>query len=93
MILYKLRIESANCITIFRFTSDSGSAQAFSPSLNHQPRSTSPATSAAAKGAAFAKNQAWLEIMGCGIDPEIWSGYAFGMGVDRTGADYFFASQ
>ena len=20
----------------------------------------------------------------CGIDPEVWSGYAFGMGVDRT---------
>jgi len=23
-------------------------------------------------------------IQNCGIDPEVWSGYAFGMGVDRT---------
>ncbi|MEI6222921.1 MAG: phenylalanine--tRNA ligase subunit alpha, partial [bacterium] len=41
------------------------------------------------------KKSGWLEIMGCGmvhpnvmrncgIDPEEWSGYAFGMGVDRT---------
>ncbi|KZK73693.1 MAG: phenylalanine--tRNA ligase subunit alpha [Pelodictyon luteolum] len=47
------------------------------------------------KGCRVCKKSGWLEIMGCGmvhpnvmrsagIDPEIWSGYAFGMGVDRT---------
>jgi phenylalanyl-tRNA synthetase alpha chain len=40
------------------------------------------------------KGTGWLEIMGCGmvdpnvlknanIDPEIYSGYAFGMGIER----------
>ena len=40
------------------------------------------------------KGTGWLEIMGCGmvdpnvlqncgIDPEIYSGFAFGMGIDR----------
>ncbi len=39
-------------------------------------------------------NKGWLEFLGCGmvdpnvlktvnIDPEIWNGFAFGMGVDR----------
>jgi len=47
------------------------------------------------KGCKVCKKSGWLEIMGCGmihpnvmrncnIDPETWSGYAFGMGVDRT---------
>ncbi len=47
------------------------------------------------KGCKVCKHSGWLEIMGCGmvhpnvmrncgIDPETWSGYAFGMGVDRT---------
>lgn len=47
------------------------------------------------KGCRVCKKSGWLEIMGCGmvhpnvmrdcgIDPEVWSGYAFGMGVDRT---------
>jgi phenylalanyl-tRNA synthetase alpha chain len=47
------------------------------------------------KGCRVCKKSGWLEIMGCGmvhpnvmrncgIDPELWSGYAFGMGVDRT---------
>jgi len=47
------------------------------------------------KGCKVCKKSGWLEIMGCGmvhpnviqncgIDPEVWSGYAFGMGVDRT---------
>lgn len=47
------------------------------------------------KGCRVCKSSGWLEIMGCGmvhpavlrncgIDPEEWSGYAFGMGVDRT---------
>jgi phenylalanyl-tRNA synthetase alpha chain len=47
------------------------------------------------KGCRVCKKSGWLEIMGCGmvhpnvmrncgIDPEIWTGYAFGMGVDRT---------
>jgi phenylalanyl-tRNA synthetase alpha chain len=47
------------------------------------------------KGCRVCKKSGWLEIMGCGmvhpnvmrncgIDPEDWTGYAFGMGVDRT---------
>lgn len=46
------------------------------------------------KGCAFCKHTGWVEILGCGmvdpnvlqacgIDPEIYSGYAFGMGVER----------
>lgn len=47
------------------------------------------------KGCKVCKQSGWLEILGCGmvhpnvlrncgIDPEQWSGFAFGMGVDRT---------
>lgn len=47
------------------------------------------------KGCKVCKQSGWLEILGCGmvhpnvlrncgIDPEIYSGYAFGMGVERT---------
>ncbi len=47
------------------------------------------------KGCRVCKNSGWLEILGsgmvhpnvltaCGIDPEIYTGYAFGMGIDRT---------
>ncbi len=46
------------------------------------------------KGCAFCKWTGWVEILGCGmvdpnvlkacgIDPEIYSGYAFGMGIER----------
>jgi phenylalanyl-tRNA synthetase alpha chain len=46
-------------------------------------------------GCRVCKNSGWLEIGGCGmvhpnvlrncgIDPEIYSGYAFGMGIERT---------
>ena len=46
------------------------------------------------KGCRICKQTGWLEIMGCGmvhpkvlemsgVDPEIWTGFAFGMGVDR----------
>lgn len=46
------------------------------------------------KGCAFCKGTGWVEILGCGmvdpnvlkacgIDPDIYSGYAFGMGVER----------
>ncbi len=46
------------------------------------------------KGCAFCKGTGWVEILGCGmvdpnvlkacgIDPEVYSGYAFGMGVER----------
>jgi len=46
------------------------------------------------KGCPFCKHTGWVEILGCGmvdpnvlrdcgIDPEIYSGYAFGMGVER----------
>jgi len=46
------------------------------------------------KGCSVCKYEGWLEILGCGMihpqvfrnvgyDPEIWRGYAFGLGVDR----------
>jgi phenylalanyl-tRNA synthetase alpha chain len=46
------------------------------------------------KGCRICKNSGWLEIAGAGMvdpnvlktvgyDPEIWSGYAFGMGIER----------
>jgi phenylalanyl-tRNA synthetase alpha chain len=46
------------------------------------------------KGCKICKNTGWLEIMGCGMvdpsvlentkmDPKIYSGFAFGMGIDR----------
>lgn len=46
------------------------------------------------KGCAFCKNTGWVEILGCGmvdpavleangIDPDKYTGYAFGMGVER----------
>lgn len=46
------------------------------------------------KGCTLCKHSGWLEVAGCGmvdpqvlqnchIDPEIYSGYAFGMGIDR----------
>lgn len=45
-------------------------------------------------GCATCKHTGWIEIMGagmihpkvlqeCNIDPEVWSGFAFGMGIDR----------
>jgi phenylalanyl-tRNA synthetase alpha chain len=47
------------------------------------------------KGCRICKESGWLEILGCGmvhpavlrncgIDPEVYSGYAFGMGIERT---------
>ena len=46
------------------------------------------------KGGAFCKGTGWVEILGCGmvdpnvlrscgIDPDVYSGYAFGMGIER----------
>lgn len=46
------------------------------------------------KGCAFCKETGWVEILGCGmvdpnvlkscnIDPEIYTGYAFGLGIER----------
>ena len=46
------------------------------------------------KGGPMCKKTGWLEIMGCGMvdpavlkmvgyDPEKWSGYAWGMGIER----------
>lgn len=46
------------------------------------------------KGCSFCKHTGWVEILGCGmvdpnvlrdngIDPERYTGYAFGMGVER----------
>jgi phenylalanyl-tRNA synthetase alpha chain len=47
------------------------------------------------KGCRVCKHAGWLEIMGCGmvhpnvlrncnIDPDVYSGYAWGMGIERT---------
>ena len=47
-----------------------------------------------ATGCGFCKNTGWLEILGCGMvdpevyksvnyDPEKWTGFAFGMGIER----------
>jgi phenylalanyl-tRNA synthetase alpha chain len=49
------------------------------------------------KGCRMCKHTGWLEVLGCGmvdpnvlrgvgIDPEVYTGYAFGMGIDRTAA-------
>lgn len=46
-------------------------------------------------GCRICKHSGWLEVLGagmvhpnvlsdCGIDPEVYTGYAFGMGIDRT---------
>jgi phenylalanyl-tRNA synthetase alpha chain len=46
------------------------------------------------KGCRICKHEGWLEILGCGMidpnvfksvnyDPEVYSGYAFGMGIER----------
>lgn len=51
-------------------------------------------------GCRSCKHTGWLEVMGCGVvnprvlqmsgvDPEAWSGYAFGFGVDRLAMLYF----
>jgi len=47
-----------------------------------------------AKGCSMCKKTGWLEILGCGLvdpevlknvgyDPDVWSGYAWGMGIER----------
>ncbi|HOQ00503.1 MAG TPA: phenylalanine--tRNA ligase subunit alpha [Acetivibrio clariflavus] len=52
------------------------------------------------KGCRVCKNEGWIEILGagmvhpkvlevCGIDPEIYSGFAFGLGVERTAMGRF----
>lgn len=52
------------------------------------------------KGCRVCKNEGWIEILGagmvhpkvletCGIDPEVYSGFAFGIGVERTAMGRF----
>lgn len=52
------------------------------------------------EGCRSCKYTGWLEVMGCGvvnprvlqlsgIDPEVWSGYAFGFGVERLAMLYY----
>ncbi len=52
------------------------------------------------KGCRVCKNEGWIEVLGagmvhpevlsgCGIDPEIYSGFAFGIGVERTAMGRF----
>ena len=47
------------------------------------------------KGCRICKGSGWIEILGsgmvnpkvlemCGIDPEVYSGFAFGIGIDRV---------
>jgi len=61
-----------------------------------EPSAEVDCTCSACKGAGcrICKNEGWIEILGCGmvhpnvlrncgIDPEVYSGFAFGMGLDR----------
>jgi phenylalanyl-tRNA synthetase alpha chain len=52
------------------------------------------------KGCRVCKNEGWIEILGagmvhpfvlsnCGIDPDVYSGFAFGMGVERIAMKYY----
>ena len=52
------------------------------------------------KGCRVCKNEGWIEILGagmvhpfvlsnCGIDPEVYSGFAFGMGIERLAMKQF----
>lgn len=52
------------------------------------------------KGCRVCKNEGWIEILGagmvhpkvlenCGIDPEVYSGFAFGLGMERTAMGRF----
>ncbi|AGC68072.1 phenylalanine--tRNA ligase alpha chain [Thermoclostridium stercorarium subsp. stercorarium DSM 8532] len=52
------------------------------------------------KGCRVCKNEGWIEILGagmvhpkvleiCGIDPKVYSGFAFGLGVERTAMGRF----
>ena len=52
------------------------------------------------KGCRVCKNEGWIEILGagmvhpkvlevCGIDPEVYSGFAFGLGAERTAMGRF----
>ena len=61
------------------------------------PRSTCRCGICGGEGCRFCKGTGWLEILGCGmvdpnvfgyvgIDPERYSGFAFGMGVERIAA-------
>ena len=75
-------------------------ARATSPSSSRAPRSTSAASSARrpterAPGCRICKFTGWIEILGCGmihpvvfehtgIDPERYTGFAFGMGIERV---------
>jgi len=55
------------------------------------------------KGCSICKHSGWVEILGCGmidpqvlinckIDPEIYSGFAFGLGIDRMALNRFKVS-
>ena len=61
-----------------------------------EPSAEMDCTCSACKGAGckVCKNEGWIEVLGagmvhpnvlrnCGIDPEVYSGFAFGMGLDR----------
>ena len=57
-------------------------------------------TQCAGRGCRACKHTGWLEVLGCGmvhpkvlktvgIDPEIYQGWAFGMGIDRLAMLYY----
>ena len=69
-------------------------AELLSPSPRHRSRSTSSAAVRAGE-IRFGEGEDWLEILGCGmvhpnvltncgIDPEVYQGFAWGMGIDRV---------
>ncbi len=73
----------------------SGSAPPSSPSPSPAWKWTCPAPACGGKGCRVCKGSGWIEILGaghgtsqrplagCGIDPEVYSGFAFGIGLDR----------
>ena len=40
-------------------------------------------------GCPTCKGEGWIELRGCGVDPDVYSGYAFGMGLERLAMGQF----
>lgn len=70
------------------------SAHTTSRSPSRPPNWTFSASPATAKAARLCKGEGWIELLGCGmvhpkvlsicgIDPDEYSGFAFGMGLER----------
>ena len=65
-----------------------------SRSPSRASRSTFPASECGGKGCPLCKHTGWIEVLGagvvhhsvlenCGIDPNVYSGFAFGIGIER----------